>query len=1003
MFRAIHTLGGWVTVLTVLSGMIAVDGPAAAQSDPSAPPHPVWQGELVQFPPPWSFMIPKPHIVLVSDEQLEALSDPDARIDLSLTYEKREQSLREICEQAQAAGQHTLILAFDHFFSQYRPGQYGKPRRLTPDKPEYIERIARISAFAAQYGLGLELSLLSPLEIGPGYLEQTGESGTWMQYRKGIRDPQTGRFSVEYWRQIRWANNKGPLEIADAGVRVFAFRERPVPGTSYRVVDPAEIVELTGNIEVEVVDGLRRRAGDYEAVRVRVYGAGHAEAGPRDRVLVVQSYRVPEIDYFSDQAMPYLRQLCDRYVDAGVKLHGLYADEMHIQQDWGYFSHHDHGEFALRYVSPGLARKYAEKYGTEYADFAKYLIYFCQGQEDWANDLTAREDVMHVWGDSPEAIRQTALFRARYYRMLQDGVVDLFSGAKRYLEARLGHRLEARAHATWAESPTCDRWNTQGLPENQFKYEYTPNFVWSNTVHQAASACYDYFKWGDFLTGNGNDHAEGGWLDRNYLGLALACSTGILNDVPYSYGAHWGMPAEISRRRQALVNTFGASAWPPFAAVQDMEHRETDVLMLYPLDLTAVDGRFGSWMSQYAYANLITAAKLVERGSVSGGYMHIAGRKFGTVVVLFEPFPSQALLQLLTDFANQGGRLIWSGPPSVWFDDGTPALDRWCALFGTDYTPGRNEGLAVAGQQIVFEGELGELPAMPILTDFMVDRVYPVVPREGSSVVARLADGTVTGLARRLPGKGLVCFLGFRPRDDQSASLGYETRYWFDILCRMGAYPPSGRFEGINDNPDYVSRTGPYMVCRFPNGAVTVAPHLTRVKEVWPGGFARKAEEDDVIVKALNLPENRLSLQQFRAAGHVVDYSGLDAMAFRVDEGNRLIAFAGSDCDRIAVDGQETVFADRKMSFVSWAPVATSRRIPGGAVMTLFATGEGRLSVPAVPELAQGAQAWMEGSAPGSRGTEIPVTVENGMLRVDFPASASNRWVYVTAGPSPAP
>ena len=968
---------GFVQVAVLALGCL-VSVPAAAQSGAGAAAYPVWPGELIQYPPPWSFIIRKPHIILVSDEQLEALSDPDARVDLSLTYERRDLSLREICEQAQAGGLHTLILAYDHFFTQYRPGQEGKPRRLTPDRPEYVERIARISAFAAQYGLGLELSLLSPLEIGPGYVEQTGESGIWMQYRKGLRDPRTGRFSVEYWRQERWANNKGPLELEDAGVRVFAFRERAVPGSRYRAVDPAKIVELKGGIEVEVMEGLRRRAGDYEAVRVRVHGSGYAEAVGRDRVLVVQSYRVPEMDYFSDRAMPYLRDLCDRYVEAGVKLHGLYSDEMHIQQDWGYFSHHDHGEFALRYVSPGLSRRYAERYGAEYADFAKYLIYFCQGQEDGANDLTAREDVAHVWGDSPEAIRQTALFRARYYRLLQDGVVDLFAGAKAYLESRLGYRLEARAHATWAESPTCDRWDTLGDPENPYKYEYTPNFIWSNTVHQAASACYDYFKWGDFLTGNGNDHAEGGWLDRNYLGLVLACSTGILNDVPYSYGAHWGMPEEISRRRQALVNAFGANAWAPFAAVQDMEHRETEVLMLYPLDLVSVDARFGSWMSQYAYANLITAAKLVERGRVAGGQVEVGGRRFGTVVALFEPFPSRALLGLLEELAGQGGRVIWSGPPPVWFEDGTPALSQWRELFGVDYTPGRNEGVAAPGRQVVFEGDLEGLAPMVILTDFTVDRVYPVTPREGTAVIARLGDGTVTGVARRVAGGGQTTFLGFRPRDDQSASLGYETQYWFDILNRLGAYPASGRFEGMNDNPDVLSRRGPYMVCRFPNGALAFAPHLNRVKESWPGGFARKAEQDAAIVGALNLPENRLELKGFRVAGHEVSYSGLDAMTFRLDEGNRVIGFAGHDSDRITVDGRETVFAERKMGFVSWAPVAASRRIPGGAVMTLLVQGEGRVSVPAVAELAEGARARLEGTEPGSRGAEIPVTEGSG-------------------------
>ena len=96
-------------------------------------------------------------------------------------------------------------------------------------------------------------------------------------------------------------------------------------------------------------------------------------------------------------------------------------------------------------------------------------------------------------------------------------------------------------------------------------YEYVPGFVWSNTVQQAAAACHDYFKWGDFLTGNGNDHAEGGWLDRNYYALSLAASTGILNDVPYSYAAIWGAPAEVLQRRHALIDASGAAASTPCA------------------------------------------------------------------------------------------------------------------------------------------------------------------------------------------------------------------------------------------------------------------------------------------------------------------------------------------------------------------------------------------------------------------------------------------------------
>ena len=261
--------------------------------------------------------------------------------------------------------------------------------------------------------------------------------------------------------------------------------------------------------------------------------------------------------------------------------------------------------------------------------------------------------------------------------------------AKRHAEQRMGKRLEARAHATWAESPTIDYWNTgqESLP--QYQYEYTSNFVWSCTVHQAAAACYDYFKWGDFLTGNGNDHAEGGWLDRDYYALALACSTGILNEVPNSYAAHWGMPGEIHMRRASLVSAYGASGHPYWTAVQDAQHRDVDVLMLYPLDLVAVDERFGSWMTQYGYANYITRAKLLERGTVRDGAIDLAGRRFTTLVALFEPFPTAELLQLMRQLVEQGGRVVWSGPPPVVQFDGRDAREAWTSLFGVDYTPQR--------------------------------------------------------------------------------------------------------------------------------------------------------------------------------------------------------------------------------------------------------------------------------------------------------------------------
>lgn len=374
-----HRIAILVWILATAAGA-ATEEPRVAED--------VYRGEMASYPGPWAFSIPKPGIILVSDAELETLAaDPEKTIDLSLVPgQKHIASLRQMCEAAKNQGARTLMVAFDHFFQQYRPGQHHA-RRLMPDMDAYIEKIARIGKFAEQYGLGLELSLITPLEIGRAYREATGESGVWMQYRKGLRDPVGGAYSVQLWRHTRWTNNKGPFDLEDAGVRVFAFRERPVGGTPCRVVPEEAITEITDTAKVEVLEGIHAKG--FPATRVRVYGTGKTEMAGLNRVLVVQMYRTPEM--------------------------------------------------------------------------------------------------------------------------------DLLVQAKRHAEQRMGHRLEARGHATWAESPTCDHWvSFAGVNSNRQKYEYTSDYLWSNTIQQHAVACSDYFRWGDFLTGNGNDHAEGGFLDRNY-------------------------------------------------------------------------------------------------------------------------------------------------------------------------------------------------------------------------------------------------------------------------------------------------------------------------------------------------------------------------------------------------------------------------------------------------------------------------------------------------------
>ena len=774
-------------------------------------------------------------------------------------------------------------------------------------------------------------------------------------------------------------------------VRVFAFKEEKIQNSSYRVVRPESIVEITETAKTEVFEGI---CDGKVACRARVFGKGMTNIGDLNKVIIVQQYKSPEMDYFSNSALPYLKNLVNKYVDAGVKLSGFYSDEMHIQQDWDYFNHHEHGQFALRYVSPGLEKKFAEMFGENFIDFAKFMLYFVYGQEDSSIDLSATEGVMHVFGSSPEEIHQTALFRSRYYSLLQDGVVDLFTAAKHHAEEKIGNQLFTRAHATWAESPTIDYWRSGNKNENSQKYEYTSNFVWSCTVHQAAAACHDYFKWGEYLTGNGTDHPECGWLDRNYHGLALACSLGIINEIPYSYCVHWGHPKEISSRRLQLQNTFGAGTNVNiFSMVQDMQHRDVDILMLYPLDLVSVEERFGSWMTQYGYANLITQSKLIELGKVYDGKIELGGRFFTTLVITFEPFPCLRLLEKINDFAESGGRVIWAGPPPLINKNGYSILEKWQDLFGVSYTPSPDGwGEIAPGRKITFENIFENVAPQTILTDFLVDHIYPVIPKRESEIVAR-CNNQIVGTRKVVSNSGSLTFLGYRPRDDQSASLGYETKNWFEILCNSGAYPPVTSNTENNDNTEVISRTTNFLACRFPNGAVAIAPHLTQLEENWPGGFSRDSDEDEKIIQQLDLPEESISLKSFQVNGHSVDYEGTGAVSFRINESGNLIAFAGHDSTKITIDGHEFVFSDKPVGTIGWAPIGKNRQVDNGAILIIFCDTAGFIRIPA-KSFPENISFYAEGDSPGQKGERVFSKRENNYIELKISETNVEKWIF---------
>ena len=68
-------------------------------------------------------------------------------------------------------------------------------------------------------------------------------------------------------------------------------------------------------------------------------------------------------------------------------------------------------------------------------------------------------------------------------------------------------------------------------------------------------------------------------------------------------------------------------------------------------------------------------------------------------------------------------------------------------------------------------------------------------------MVAKVGDRRSWAPTAQIGENGSTTFLGFRPRDDQAASLGAEVRTWFEILLALGAYPGSRRTGGRNDQP----------------------------------------------------------------------------------------------------------------------------------------------------------------------------------------------------------
>jgi hypothetical protein len=246
--------------------------------------------------------------------------------------------------------------------------------------------------------------------------------------------------------------------------------------------------------------------------------------------------------------------------------------------------------------------------------------------------------------------------------------------------------------------------------------------------------------------------------------------------------------------------------------------------------------------------------------------------------------------------------------------------------------------------------------------------------------VVSKVEGMIVG-TKMQKGDGYVCYCGFRPRDDQSASLGYESRTLFEILNAINAYPPSGNFP-VNDNSTYVSRTTDFFTTTFPNGTTAIVKHYRTHRENWEGGFSRNETADAAALAANPLPSDLLELQNLKVNGHEISYRGKLNVAFRTDKNKRLIAFIGNECTDLTLDQSHYRFALHPVN-IDYLPTADQSN-----QYILRITGEGEITLP-VP--AGATQATLKNGKHTVRSK-----VEEGNLKFHVDKTLSGKWLDLT-------
>lgn len=265
-----------------------------------------------------------------------------------------------------------------------------------------------------------------------------------------------------------------------------------------------------------------------------------------------------------------------------------------------------------------------------------------------------------------------------------------------------------------------------------------------------------------------------------------------------------------------------------------------------------------------------------------------------------------------------GGRLVWTSVPALRYEDGSDCAARFLNLFGLKHVAEPDKPLKLADREIAFEGVLAGLAPMKVLTDYLPDYAYPLEADE-AQIVARCGKYALGSWVRR--GAGQCLYLAFRPRDDQSCSMGRDVSTLFDALQAIGAYAP--------DSLEAMSRPAHarYIANCFPNGAVSLACHYRTFYENWPGLFYRDEEEDALCLKGRELPSIAIDLRDASLEGHKVTFHGEDALTY-LYQNDSLQGYSGRAACEITIDGKTWRFADEPVD-LSFAIVDKARLAEG--------------------------------------------------------------------------